>query len=81
MLQVPTIFSVLGSLLILSSTLMLGVFEKRKDKVVEEEKEELIRQESRQTTPRESSAGMQNGHFSQDPGQYAPPQDDETRER
>ena len=56
-------FSLLGSLLILSSTLMLGVFEKRKDKEVEQE---IISRRASLESARESEAGLQNGY--QSPG-------------
>ena len=36
LMQVPTPLSLLGSALILSSTFMLGIFERKKDKQVEE---------------------------------------------
>ena len=48
-------FSLLGSLLILSSTLMLGVFEKRKDKEVEQE---ITSRRASLESAHESDAGL-----------------------
>lgn len=38
-MQVPTKWSILGSLLILSSTFMMGLFEKKRDKVLEQQEQ------------------------------------------